>query len=202
MTTAALDMQAFVSPLLAAMSRRIASDDAAAPVFARISRALRRTGEALAEEAQALPVCRHLDAALATARQQQGPVGAAAAALAGLAPSLVWQRRASAENAGPEFHDGHANAQIIGAMGLERQPDVTVGVSLLAPGVRYPDHNHPPEELYLVLSPGEWRQNDGPWHAPGPGGIVHNPPSITHAMRSGTEPLLAVWLLWMGEEIA
>lgn len=32
------------------------------------------------------------------------------------------------------------------------------------------------EEIYVVLTPGEWRQCDGPWHEPGAGGIVHNPP--------------------------
>jgi hypothetical protein len=32
----------------------------------------------------------------------------------------------------------------------------------------------------------------------GPGGTVHNPPDIVHAMRAGPEvPLLAIWLLWM-----
>ena len=68
----------------------------------------------------------------------------------------------------------------------------------MAPNTRYPDHRHPPEEVYLVLSPGEWRQGDGAWHEPGPGGVVHNPPAIVHAMRSGDTPLLAIWCLWMG----
>ena len=26
-----------------------------------------------------------------------------------------------------------------------------VGVSLMAPAVQYPDHRHPPEEVYLAL---------------------------------------------------
>ena len=70
---------------------------------------------------------------------------------------------------------------------------------LVAPGVRYPDHHHPPEEIYVVLTPGEWRQQDMPWHQPGPGGVVHNPPGIVHAMRAGAVPLLALWFLWLGD---
>ena len=67
----------------------------------------------------------------------------------------------------------------------------------MAPGIRYPDHRHPPEEVYVVLSDGEWMQGEGNWFKPGIGGIVYNSPSILHAMRApASEPLLAVWLLW------
>ena len=97
-----------------------------------------------------------------------------------------------------KVRDGHANALIVGPDGLEPREDARVGVSLMAPAVQYPDHRHPPEEVYVALSPGEWRQGDGPWHAPGPGGLVYNPPGIVHAMRSGKTPLLAIWCLWVG----
>jgi hypothetical protein len=55
-----------------------------------------------------------------------------------------------------------------------------------------------PEEVYVALSPGEWRQNDDPWIEPGVGGLFYNPPSIRHAMRSGPKPFLAAWCLWAG----
>jgi quercetin dioxygenase-like cupin family protein len=71
-------------------------------------------------------------------------------------------------------------------------------VSLVAPGIRYIDHRHPPEELYIVMSGGEWYREDRGWHAPGIGGIVYNPSDSVHAMRSGPEPLLALWLLPVG----
>jgi len=59
---------------------------------------------------------------------------------------------------GEQFLDGHANATIAGPEGLEIRRDVHIGVSLKAPNVRYPDHHHPPEEIYVVLSDGQWRQ--------------------------------------------
>jgi quercetin dioxygenase-like cupin family protein len=98
--------------------------------------------------------------------------------------------------------EGHANAVIVGPGGVERRNDVRVGVSLLAPYVRYPDHNHPPDESYLVLSDGDFRQGDGDWFEPGIGGTLYNPPNIVHAMRSGNTPLLAFWLLWEGADHA
>lgn len=58
------------------------------------------------------------------------------------------------------FRDGHVNATIAGPEGLEIRRDVWIGViiSLMAPHMRYPDHRHPPEEIYVVLSDGQWRQ--------------------------------------------
>ena len=58
-----------------------------------------------------------------------------------------------------------------------------------------PDHTHLPEETYLVLSAGQFRQEDGPWFESGIGGSFYNPPGIVHAMRSGSEPLFAFWTL-------
>ena len=69
------------------------------------------------------------------------------------------------------------------------------GATLVAPDVRYIDHRHPPEEVYIVLSEGEWYREGLGWHAPGIGGVVYNPPNVVHAMRSGPAALLALWLL-------
>ena len=69
----------------------------------------------------------------------------------------------------------------------------------MAPDTQYPDHRHPPEEIYVVLSGGQWRQGSNPWHEPGTGGLVYNPPNVVHAMRSTEQPLLALWFLWTGQ---
>jgi quercetin dioxygenase-like cupin family protein len=111
-------------------------------------------------------------------------------------PHLTWKVRAGAETLGQEFLDGHANATITGPEGLEIRSDVRIGVSLVAPHARYPDHHHPPEEIYVALSDGQWRQALDPWHEPGMGGLVYNPPNIVHAMRATERPLLALWFLW------
>ncbi|MGQ0485341.1 MAG: dimethylsulfonioproprionate lyase family protein [Hyphomicrobiales bacterium] len=121
-----------------------------------------------------------------------------AEALDQLAPSLAWSRRPGAEAAGADFAEGHANAVVAGNSGIERHRDVSIGISVMAPNIQYPDHRHPPEEVYVVLSPGAGRQGEAPWFEPGVGGIVYNPPDIVHAMKSRAAPLLAVWCLWEG----
>ncbi|MFT4561068.1 MAG: quercetin dioxygenase-like cupin family protein [Gammaproteobacteria bacterium] len=146
-----------------------------------------------------LPVCEHLAPALHHARRQGGIAAALADALEGIASQLVWARRAASPEDDSTFQMNHANAVVVGQDGIEIRDDLWIGITLLAPETRYPDHRHPPEEIYSVLSAGEWKQNEGPWHSPGVGGVVHNPPNILHAMRSTTTPLLAIWCLWTGE---
>ena len=92
-------------------------------------------------------------------------------------PEREWVRRSSYDaTASANFVEGHANAMILGPAGLENRRDVWLGASLLAPQVRYTDHSHAPEETYLVLSDGEFRQGDGDWFTPGMGGSFYNTP--------------------------
>jgi quercetin dioxygenase-like cupin family protein len=191
------EFQQFVTAAEAAIRHRSDADGPVRAAAERMFAALQvpstqagRTGIA------PLPVCRHLAAALEHARRQPGPAGALADAFAAIEPQLDWKIRAGAEAHGEQFLNGHANAAITGTEGIEIRRDVRIGVSLMAPHVRYPDHRHPPEEIYVALSDGQWRQETNPWHEPGIGGLVYNPPNITHAMRSTEHPLLAIWFLW------
>lgn len=146
------------------------------------------------------PVCKHLGVALDVAKAKGGPVANLAHALESIAPRLKWGLRPNGENDDATFKACHANAVVIGKDGLEEREDIRIGMSLLAPETRYPDHRHPPEEIYTVLTPGEWKQGtDGEFKSPGIGGFVHNIPNIVHGMRSKDVPLLAVWSLWMGD---
>ncbi|HTI80094.1 MAG TPA: dimethylsulfonioproprionate lyase family protein [Acetobacteraceae bacterium] len=190
------DLQSLMDAAEAAILARSSGDGPVPKAAERVFSALRTSVGQVGQRAPARrPVCAYLPAALAEARRQPGRVGALAEAFAAIEPRLEWKVRAGAEAHGDDFLTGHANATLVGSEGLEIRSDVWVGVSLLAPQTRYPDHRHPPEEIYVVLSPGEWRQESKPWHAPGIGGLVYNPPNIVHAMRSMEEPLLAVWFL-------
>jgi len=188
-------LQSFADAALAAFA------EVAPGPEARVS--LRRIADALATPAlrrdrpgSRLPVCAHLDAALAVETGRPS-LRRLVDAFRAIEPDLEWVRRASFdETASANFVDGHANAMILGPAGLENRRDVWFGVSLLAPHVRYTDHSHAPEETYLVLSDGDFRQGDGDWFTPGVGGSFYNTPFITHAMRSGDAPLFAFWALW------
>ncbi|MBL4722040.1 MAG: transcriptional regulator [Alphaproteobacteria bacterium] len=192
------NLQRFIGALESSIQARAAQYPAAMPVATRIFTALKNSG-AVGETAPStrLPVCDHLDTAYNQGRTGPGGIPELTDALAAIEPALNWTRRDNSAQIAGNFHEGHANAMIIGKGGLETREDVRMGVSLIAPGVLYPRHRHPPEELYVVLSPGEWMQNDNPLAFKKSGDLVHNTPNIWHTMAATKTPLLAVWSLWI-----
>lgn len=177
--------------------RARAKDPRAQGSLAKIEAALAWVGEVKSKPGTRLPVCEYLAAVADPAHFHSQDLRRLVEAFLAVEPSLTWRRRGGdAPAASPSFPDGHANAMILGPAGLEPRHDVWFGVSLLAPNVRYPDHSHAPEETYLVMSAGEFRQEHSPWFSPGVGGSFYNTPGILHAMRSGPSPLLAFWFLW------
>jgi hypothetical protein len=197
------DLQSFLTSAEAAIRHASGASEPVRVATERIFAALQTpSGEAGEAGMARLPVCRYLPMALENARVRQGALGALADAFAIIEPQLHWKIRAGAETQGESFLSGHANATIVGSEGIEIRRDVWIGVSLMAPHMRYPDHRHPPEEIYIAMSRGEWRQASNPWHEPGIGNLVYNPPNIVHAMRSADQPLLAVWFLWTAQTSA
>ena len=146
-----------------------------------------------------LPVCRHLDRALALA--EAGPLRGLAEALRALAPWLAWRQNPTYDEAavGATFLRNYSYADLLGPNGLALHRDIAVGVLLLGPETLYPDHHHPAVETYHVLGgPGEFRRGDEDWRLVPPGGAVHHPTGMLHAMRTGTEPMLALYC-WLGD---
>jgi hypothetical protein len=157
---------------------------------------MEQPGTARAGDGSRLPVCAYLDVALAIDTSYDPSLGRLVEAFKDIEPMLEWRRRTKYDHsASDNFVDGHANAMIIGPGGLEERSDLWLGVTLMAPHVRYPDHDHAPEEVYLVLSEGEFKQGEGSWFSPGIGGSFYNIPGIKHAMRSVDTPLFALWAL-------
>ena len=193
-------------PLVSALRARLGAGGAETPGFSECSRAAALVAldhcagltVPAAPPTAPLAVCSHFPAALRLAAGQGGATAAIAGALAAPGLSLPWARRKGSEAQGEPFHSGHANALLVGPGALVEDEAVWLGVSLMAPGVVYPQHRHPPEELYFVLSDSDWYREGSGWFSPGCGGLVFNPGGCTHSMRAGAEPLLAVWLLWGG----
>ena len=189
-------LQSFLDALAAGFGQ--ATDTAAVRVAEKIFTAGGRATLPGQIKPHRLPVCEYIEPAVSNARSADGDAARVANALAELESDLQWRRRVPSAADSDDFQHNHANAVVLGPDGLEVRNDIQIGISLLAPLTTYPDHRHPPEEIYFVLSAGEWRQNTLPWHEPGIGGVVHNEPDIVHAMRAADAPLLAVWCLWMG----
>jgi hypothetical protein len=189
------DLQSFVDAAFAAFDEFSTQPEARRSILA-IFATLERPEAERSGQGSRLPVCSHLDIVLADVETGSSSLHRLIEQFRLIEPRLEWRRRASYDGTASEnFVDGHANAMIIGPGGLEHREDIWLGVTLMAPNVRYPNHDHAPEEVYLVLSKGEFRQGNDDWFSPGTGGSFYNAPEIRHAMRSVNTPFFAFWAL-------
>ncbi|HTO31032.1 MAG TPA: dimethylsulfonioproprionate lyase family protein [Pararhizobium sp.] len=188
-------LQGFLDAASAAFGER-AGDAQARASLARITELLETTRPERPDIGKRLPVCdRYLGAALAVTMNDPA-LDRLVDRFKALEPSLEWKLRPAHDGTASEnFPESHANTMIIGPGALEDRRDVWLGATLMAPNVRYPDHDHAPEEIYLVLSEGEFMHGDSGWFSPDIGGSFYNIPGIRHAMRSGEKPLFAFWAL-------
>lgn len=141
-----------------------------------------------------LPVRRWFNAALADAPT---PTQAIAAALAVVEHDLQWGQTYAAG----DFLDAYGWAELMGAKGPLSSGTQAVGVLLLGPHTLYPLHAHPAREYYVPISGvASWFSDIEDWRPVPPGALVHHPPHVVHAMRTGAQPLLAAYC-WTGEDI-
>lgn len=187
------NLQVFLDTAEAAIRVASASPEALRAAGRVFDRCRSLHGPASPVRPERLPVCDWLEPALDAA--DGTPRQAVADALGALAGLLAWKRRTSADPADRNFWNGHANATIFGPGGLEERDDLWIGATVMAPRVAYADHDHPPEEVYLSITAGEWWNARMDWTDPGAAGLIYNPPGIRHAMRSGEGPFLALWFL-------
>ena len=197
LNTAQLDisLRDFLDSLFAAVEPAL-DGDGARRVFSGTREACADVSVREERKGVRVPVCSWFDEAAGRPGAPDDRLHGVTEGLKAIEPHLSWFCREDGTGTGSaNFPDGHGNALIVGPGGMAEHANVYVGASLLAPDVRYPDHTHPPEELYLVLSDGAFRNAETEWRRPGAGGLFHNPPGIVHAMRSGDGPLLAIWML-------
>jgi len=144
---------------------------------------------------------RYLDEALSATSSGLSPL---AYAVAELAPALAWTQNPNYRRAPPSagFLENYGYAVIAGPEGgapaLTRHPDLALGLLLLGPQTDYPAHHHPAAELYIPFGLAYWRMGTKPWESRLAGAVIHHPPNITHATRSGDAPLAAIYL-WTGD---
>ena len=145
--------------------------------------------------ARPLPVLRFLAATIARTRRLDPRL---AVALTRAAPALRWPQTYSIAEVSAEFLANYAWAEFVGPGAPVRCAHLSSGLLLLGPGVHYPGHHHPAEEIYVPLAgTAEWQRGCEPWTRRPPGTIVLHPSDAIHAMRTGQEPMLALYL-WRG----
>jgi hypothetical protein len=140
----------------------------------------------------AIPVMRHLSAA-----RDGAPAFSAAfvTAFVEAAPALEWCRTFTVEEVGEKFFENYGWTDLLGQSGSPPGERLACGVLLLGPNAYYPPHQHEAEEMCVPLSgAAQWSQGDRDFQVRAPGSMIHHLPHETHAMQTGKEPLLAMYL--------
>ncbi len=123
-------------------------------------------------------------------------------ALTAAGASLAWRRSYSADAVGETFFDNYGWTELAGLTGPTPSEHLACGVLLLGPHLTYPAHRHEAEEIYVPLSgTAQWRHGADDWHERAPGSVIHHARNEPHAMRTGRDPLLALYL-WRSADLA
>ena len=92
--------------------------------------------------------------------------------------------------------------QIVGPSCRIAREDFRLGLLLLPENIVYPNHQHSPDEVYIVLAgSGEWSLNRGTFENKTAGNIIDIPSMTIHAMRTSATPALMLWS-WTGDDIS
>jgi mannose-6-phosphate isomerase-like protein (cupin superfamily) len=141
----------------------------------------------------------HLDRVATIAPAAERPL---ARLLARSRHALRWGQTYTAADFGQRFIDNYGWIELFGLRGHFANDRAAAGFLILGPELVYPDHHHVAEELYVPLTGGtDWRKGEGGFVRRGAGEIIHHPSNVSHAMRTGGEPLLALYL-WRGGPLA
>ena len=151
-------------------------------------------------DAASLPCLCYLDACAANAEGGAGEE--LARLLAGRGQRLHWGQTYTASDFGQKFIDNYGWLELVGTRGHFADEKVACGFLLLGPDVHYPDHHHQAEEIYIPLTGGAlWRKGDGEFTPRPADEVIHHPSNVNHAMKTGDDPLLALYL-WRGGPLA
>ncbi len=142
---------------------------------------------------------RHLDRAAAIAPPETRSVVRALAEAQG---AVRWGQTYTQADFGPRFMENYGWVEMFGTRGHFVCEAAAAGFLVLGPGILYPDHHHEAEEIYIPLAgAAEWRKAGGPYVVRQTGEIIYHPSNVGHAMRTGDESLVALYM-WRGGPLA
>lgn len=146
-------------------------------------------------EAKTHPVAQYL---AAEKPQKSRSVADVLAAFRPLADALPWRYSYTPRSDNPGLENRMAWAELVGPEAPFHSDHVCLGLTVIGPHVRYPEHAHPAVEVYYVLS------GSARWTAKGitktqpPGAYILHPSNVVHVMETADEPLIAAYA-WTGE---
>jgi quercetin dioxygenase-like cupin family protein len=157
-----------------------------------------RLAPAAPSSAPALPVLRWLPRIAADGASFGGTF---VSALCRTAPSLAWRQSYTRDEIDAAFLQNYGWSELLRPAEKRTSAQIACGVVVLGPRTLYPHHRHEAEEIYLPLSgTASWQQGDALWREHRPGKLIHHLSEEPHAMRTGEEPLLALYL-WRSTDL-
>jgi hypothetical protein len=154
---------------------------------------------AASSSAPALPVLRWLPRIAADGASFGGVF---VSALCRSAPSLIWRQSYTRDEVDAAFLHNYGWSELLRPARKRTSAQISCGVVVLGPRTLYPHHRHEAEEIYVPLSgTAAWQQGDALWREHPPGTLIHHQSEESHAMRTGEEPLLALYL-WRSTDLA
>ncbi len=198
-------MSEVLSAVRAICEDGLAREERLGEALGRVLAALEQLGDLRPGVSQGLDVVeRYLGSCRGLARHPLAE--ALVTAMAREPDRVAWYRSASydAEPGMADFLTRYAVAVILGLDRFGRRcpywsDRAALGVTLQAPCVDYPAHAHAAVEIYYILAgSADWQQGDGVWRRKQPGDFVLHQAHEPHVMRTGDEPLLAMFA-WVSD---
>jgi len=115
-----------------------------------------------------------------------------------LATALPWRYSYSPSADKPGLENRMAWAELVGPQAPFHSDQVCLGLTIIGPHVRYPEHAHPAVEVYYVLSGTARWTSKGITKAQPPGAYILHPSNVVHVMETAEEPLIAAYT-WSGD---
>ncbi|NBU13275.1 MAG: transcriptional regulator [Alphaproteobacteria bacterium] len=117
-------------------------------------------------------------------------------------PFFDWRQTYSLDDLGSEFLKNYGWVEIIGERGAFASTQIAAGFLMLGANTSYPLHTHDAEELYIPLAGhAEWAKGNDTYTLKAPGTVIHHPSRVAHAMRTHSDPLIALYVWRNGDLI-
>jgi Dimethlysulfonioproprionate lyase len=123
------------------------------------------------------------------------------AELVRVAPLLAWRQTYKQPMVSASFLANYGYTELAGLSGPVPGQRLAWGFLLLGAGTTYPRHRHEAQEIYVPLSgTAVWQHGNQPWRDEPPGVVIHHVSDEPHAMRTRSQPLLALYL-WRSDNL-
>ncbi|MGK9286597.1 dimethylsulfonioproprionate lyase family protein [Sinorhizobium meliloti] len=115
------------------------------------------------------------------------------AGLKSLMGRLEWYRGRGGPYASANFAHSHMHALLVGPGALEHRTDLRIGLTVLGPYTRFPDHDQLYSRVFLPLSSGEFRFGDDDWVRSAAGEVLFNGAGRQCAFRCTGNAMVLLW---------